>query len=64
MFVGTVFVIVVISLLTAPIPVEEIAGLTWATLRKQKKQREVEPQLNHAAEDSKQGFCFVLTLNL
>ncbi|XP_046859690.1 sodium/glucose cotransporter 5-like [Xenia sp. Carnegie-2017] len=60
LFVGTVFVIVVISLLTAPIPVEEIAGLTWATIRKQKKQREVEPQLNHAAEDIELGSNYIV----
>lgn len=60
LFAGTVFVIVVLSLLTAPIPKEELAGLTWATI-KARKARSVTPQANAASDDR---MCRLLLLVL
>lgn len=39
LFVVTVVVMIVLSLLTKPIPIEELDGLTWATLRKGEENR-------------------------
>ncbi|CAB4009905.1 sodium glucose cotransporter 5-like [Paramuricea clavata] len=51
LFVATAVVIIVLSLLTAPIPKEELAGLTWATIREKKQARNVKPEVNVASDD-------------
>lgn len=51
LFAVTVMVIVVLSLVTKPIPKEELAGLTWATIgnKKQADKR----QANEAIDECK-----------
>ncbi len=41
LFGATAVVIIVLSLLTAPIPKDELAGLTWATIRAAKTAKNV-----------------------
>lgn len=55
LFAVTAVVIVILSLLTAPIPKEELAGLTWATIGTKKKAKSVEPQVNEGVDDCK--YC-------
>lgn len=51
LFAVTVVVIVVLSLVTKPIPKEELAGLTWATIGN-KKQAD-KPRDNEAIDECK-----------
>jgi hypothetical protein len=51
LFVATAVVIIVLSLLTAPIPKEELAGLTWATIREKKQARNLKPEVNVTSDD-------------
>ena len=49
----TAVVIVVLSLVTKPIPKEELCGLTWATIGDKKQGKVVEPQFNEAIDECK-----------
>ena len=51
LFAATAVVIVAISLLTAPIPKEDLAGLTWATISAKKTANHVQPQVNVGSDD-------------
>jgi hypothetical protein len=56
LFGATAVVIIVLSLLTAPIPKDELAGLTWATIRAAKTAKNVTSQVN-VASDECMLFC-------
>lgn len=49
----TAVVIVVLSLVTKPIPKDELCGLTWATIGDKKQAKAVEPQFNEAIDERK-----------
>jgi hypothetical protein len=51
LFAATAVVIIVLSLLTAPIPKEELAGLTWATIKAKKTANQIQPEVNVGADD-------------
>ena len=51
----TVTVIIVISLLTKPIPINELDGLTWATLKNKETVESKEQEGNSAASATFKG---------
>ena len=62
LFGATCVVIIVLSLVTRAIPKEELAGLTWATIRHKKQTKHVKSRANGADDNCMFYSLFIKSL--